>query len=81
MPLKEKHPRDFFDASVVTKGIDGILETIGGFVLLFSSSARLDAVTNFRLQPELEEDPPFFGKQKNGSYDQEYCRKSLQISQ
>ena len=80
MPLKEKHTRDFFDASVIMKGINGILETVGGFVLLFLSTARLDAITNFFLQAELGEDPPFFGKQENGSHDQESCRKSLQIS-
>jgi len=77
MPLMEKLTRDFFDASVITKGIDGIRETILPSVLLFSSTVRLHATTNFFLQAELGEDPPFFGKQKNGSHDQESCRKSL----
>lgn len=30
MPLKEKSARDFFGAGVITKGIDGILETNAG---------------------------------------------------
>jgi hypothetical protein len=29
MPLQQTHTRDFFDASVITKEIDSILETVG----------------------------------------------------
>lgn len=55
--IKEKYLRDFFDASVILKGVDSIIEIVGGFVLLFVSTARLDAVANFFLQAELVEDP------------------------
>jgi hypothetical protein len=64
MPLKEKHTRVFLDARVITRGIDGILETVAAFVLLFSSTARLHAITNFFLQAELGERSAFLRKAK-----------------
>jgi uncharacterized membrane protein len=51
------------------KGIDGIPETVGDFVLLFLRTARLEAIASFFLHAELREDPPFFGKQKSGRHD------------
>ena len=57
MRVKEKYLRDFFDASVILKGVDSVIEIAGGLVLLFVSTARLDAVANFFLQAELVEDP------------------------
>jgi uncharacterized membrane protein len=49
-----------FDISVTLKGIDGVLEVIGGILLLFLSPDRLDAVVRFLTQHELAEDPHDF---------------------
>lgn len=43
----EKYIRDAFDVGVILKGINGILETIGGFFLLFLSTAHLTTIANF----------------------------------
>lgn len=55
--LKERDIRTIFRVSVALKGIDGVLETIGGFLLLFLSSAQLTGMANFLAQEELLEDP------------------------
>lgn len=46
-----------YDISMIIKGIDGVLEFIGGLLLLFISHARLDAFVVFLTQHELSQDP------------------------
>ena len=46
-----------FEIGLLMKGIDGILEIIGGFLLLFLSPARLNGIMRLLTQHELSEDP------------------------
>ncbi len=46
-----------YDLTIIIKGIDGVLEFIGGLLLLFISHTRLDAITVFLTQHELSQDP------------------------
>jgi uncharacterized membrane protein len=46
-----------FDAAILIKGIDGILEVIGGFLLLLVTPAGLMKVVALLTQHELAEDP------------------------
>src|SRR5260370_8782684 len=47
----------FFLRSVWSKGIAGLIETIGGLLLLFIPHAGLNALVVFLTAPELAEDP------------------------
>lgn len=49
-----------FRVSVVLKGLDGLLETIGGLVLLFVRPAQLAQVVRTLTQHELSQDPHDF---------------------
>ena len=46
-----------FDISVISKGVDGALETIGGVLLFFMSSSQIHTVVRVLTQHELSEDP------------------------
>ena len=46
-----------FRVSVILKGLDGVLELIGGALLLLVSPAQLGSVARFLTQHELSEDP------------------------
>ena len=46
-----------FDIGVIGKGIDGVLEVLGGFLLLALSPERINAVVRAVTQHELSEDP------------------------
>lgn len=46
-----------FQISLVVKGTDGLLELIGGVLLLLVSPAQLNSVARFLTQHELSEDP------------------------
>ncbi len=46
-----------FWVGLVFKGIDGLLETVGGFFLLFVSGEMMNSFAFKLLQPELAEDP------------------------
>ncbi|MEO7589049.1 MAG: DUF2127 domain-containing protein [Arachnia sp.] len=46
-----------FQISLLLKGLDGVLELIGGVLLLVVSPSRLDSVIRFLTQHELSEDP------------------------
>ncbi len=48
--------RTFF-VSLILKGIDGVLELIGGILLLVVTPAQIGAVAQFLTQHELSEDP------------------------
>ncbi|WP_348787826.1 DUF2127 domain-containing protein [Leifsonia sp. NPDC080035] len=46
-----------FRITVVLKGIDGVLELVGGILLLFLTPERLGLVVGFLTQHELDQDP------------------------
>jgi len=46
-----------FDISVIAKGIDGVLETVGGVLLLLTSPTQLHHIARILTQHELSEDP------------------------
>ncbi|MDJ0379023.1 DUF2127 domain-containing protein [Cryobacterium sp. PH31-L1] len=48
--------RTFF-VSLILKGLDGVLELIGGILLLVISPAQIGAITRFLTQHEIAEDP------------------------
>ena len=49
-----------FDVSITLKGLDGVLEVIGGLLLLFLTPHRLNAIVAFLTQHELSQDPKDF---------------------
>jgi uncharacterized membrane protein len=51
---------DTFKISVILKGVDGALESIGGLVLLFVRPATLTEIARTLTQHELSEDPHDF---------------------
>jgi uncharacterized membrane protein len=46
-----------FRITVILKGVDGVLELVGGMLLLFASPERVHAVVRWLTQHELAEDP------------------------
>src|SRR5262249_15052383 len=46
-----------FDISVVTKGLDGVLEILGGLLLLFANPIQIHNVIRALTEHELSEDP------------------------
>src|SRR5438105_1291972 len=55
--LQSKYAHWFFQISTAIKGIDGILEVIGGFLLLLVSNTMLNGIVIFFTEHELVEDP------------------------
>ena len=57
-------PRDLldqtFEVGIILKGLDGVLEVIGGLLLLVLSPATIDRVVTNLTQHELSEDPQDF---------------------
>jgi uncharacterized membrane protein len=57
-------PRDLldqtFEVGIILKGLDGLLEVIGGLLLLIVSPATIDRVVTSLTQHELSEDPHDF---------------------
>jgi uncharacterized membrane protein len=57
-------PRDLldqtFEVGIILKGLDGLLEIIGGLLLLVVSPATIDRVVTSLTQHELSEDPHDF---------------------
>lgn len=49
-----------FEVGIILKGLDGILETVGGLLLLVVSPATIDQVARWLTQHELSEDPHDF---------------------
>jgi len=49
-----------FAVGIILKGLDGVLEVIGGALLLVISPATIDSLTRFLTQHELSEDPHDF---------------------
>jgi uncharacterized membrane protein len=46
-----------FEAAIFVKGVDGVLETVGGLVLLFVPLHRLDSLVRWLLAHELSSEP------------------------
>jgi uncharacterized membrane protein len=55
--VERKIEHTFFLLSVWTKGIAGLVETIGGLLFLFIPQSGLNALVIFLTAPELAEDP------------------------
>lgn len=55
--INETYIRDVFDLGMVIKGIDGVLQVIGGFVLLFLKPETINQLIIHLTQYELVEDP------------------------
>ena len=55
--IERKIEHAFFMLSVWSKGVAGLLETIGGLLLLFIPHTGLNALVVFLTAPELAEDP------------------------
>jgi uncharacterized membrane protein len=57
-------PRDLldqtFEVGIILKGLDGVLEVIGGLLLLVVSPAAINRVVTSLTQHELSEDPHDF---------------------
>ena len=49
-----------FEIGILIKGIDGVLEVIGGFLLILVNPVRLNRIVIFLTQHELSEDPKDF---------------------
>ncbi|MEY9953523.1 DUF2127 domain-containing protein [Leifsonia sp. EB34] len=54
---RERRVEVLFRVTLVLKGLDGVLELIGGVLLLFLTPQRLNAVVVFLTQHELGDDP------------------------
>lgn len=55
--LKDRVIHVLFDISVVSKGIDGLLEMVGGTVLLLVSPTKIHSILRVLTLHELSEDP------------------------
>ena len=54
---REKMVHVLFDISVISKGVDGALEIVGGALLSFVSPAHIHSLVRLLTQHELSEDP------------------------
>lgn len=54
---KETLIHDFFEIGILLKGLDGALQIIGGFLLMFVNPTRLSKIVLLITQHELFEDP------------------------
>jgi uncharacterized membrane protein len=46
-----------FEISLIIKGIDGVMEILGGVLFLFINPARMNSLINFMTLHEISEDP------------------------
>jgi uncharacterized membrane protein len=60
LKLTEKRIHLLFKIGVWSKGVDGALEAIAGFALLFTTTASLRNLVDWLTQGELQEDPTDF---------------------
>ncbi len=54
---RERMVHVLFDISVISKGVDGALEIVGGALLSFVSPAQIHSLVRMLTQHELSEDP------------------------
>ena len=57
-PRRQRHRvlDDTFKASILVKGVDGLLEVVGGLILLFVPTDRLNHLAHWLTQHELSQD-------------------------
>ena len=55
--MSRQHVHRLFAVSVLIKGVDGVLETIGGILFMFVSPKALNSLVIFLTAHELSEDP------------------------
>jgi uncharacterized membrane protein len=55
--MREKTFHRLFTLGVVIKGVDGVLEIAGGWLMLFVRGDRLTAIVHYLTEGELSEDP------------------------
>ncbi len=55
--MQEKYIRNIFDVGIAVKGIGGILQIVGGFILIFVKPETINNVFVRLTQYELVEDP------------------------
>jgi uncharacterized membrane protein len=60
LKLKEKQIHLLFEIGVVLKGVDGAVEAIAGFALLFTTTTALRNLVDWLTAGELQEDPTDF---------------------
>lgn len=59
--LTKKHfVHDAFEIGISLKGLDGLLEVLGGIILLFATPERVNRFVHFITQHELSQDPHDF---------------------
>ena len=56
-PLRSRIVHVLFDISAISKGVDGVLEMVGGAVLLLVSPMKIHNIVRILTQHELSEDP------------------------
>ena len=54
---KEKMIHLLFNISVIGKGVDGLLEVVGGALLFFLNPTKINSIVHMLTQHELSEDP------------------------
>ena len=54
---RRKGMHRLFEAAIFVKGVDGVLETVGGLLLLFVPLHRLDSLVRWLLTHELSSEP------------------------
>ncbi len=57
---REHFVHDAFDIGISLKGLDGVLEVIGGIILIFATPARINKLAHYLTQSELSRDPHDF---------------------
>jgi len=55
--ISRQHVHRLFAVSVLIKGVDGVLETIGGILFMLVSPKALNSLVIFLTAHELSEDP------------------------
>ena len=56
-PLRNRVVHVLFDISAISKGVDGVLEIVGGALLLLVSPMKVHNIVRILTQHELSEDP------------------------
>jgi uncharacterized membrane protein len=56
-PLRKRVVHVLFDISAISKGVDGVLEIVGGALLLLVSPMKVHNIVRILTQHELSEDP------------------------
>jgi len=54
---RQKMVHLLFNIGVISKGVDGVLEVLGGLLLCFLSPAQIQSIARMLTQHELSEDP------------------------